>query len=206
MVEAGQNRPQFSDGEPMRRAFTLLELAVVVAIILILAAILFPVFARTRCYGPTNPCQSNQKLIGLAFRQYAQDYNERLPPVSSRSSGWADLLQPYAKSWAVFNCFSTPLNLLPATDYFFNGRLAGFPVNRVVLPEKTLLLGEGDDDRPTSTELRRFPVVALEDKTSPAWRHRETGAYYLFADGHVQFIRSEKFEAQVKWNPRHLSP
>lgn len=190
----------------MKRAVTLVEGLVVVAIIGILAAVLFPVFARTHCYGSSNPCQLNQKQIGLAFLQYAQDYDERLPPVASRSAGWADLLQPYAKSWFIFNCYSTPLNPLPATDYFFNGRLAGFAVDRVVLPKKTLLLGEGDDDRPTSTELRRLPVVALEDKTSPAWRHRETGANYLFADGHVQFITPKKFEAQVKWNPRHLSP
>ena len=189
----------------MKRAFTLVEFVVVVAIILILAAILFPAFSRTRCYAYPDRCQLNQKQVGLAFLQYAQDFESRFPPVASRSSGWADLLQPYAKSWTIFNCPSTPMNLLPSTDYFFNGRLAGRRTIWVVSPGTTILVGDGDDARPTSTELRRFPVVAFEDKKSPAWRHHE-GGNYLFADGHVGRIKPEHLGAKVKWNPREASP
>jgi len=63
-----------------RRAFTLIELLVVIAIIAILAAILFPVFARARGKARQASCQSNLKQIGLAMMQYAQDYDERNVP------------------------------------------------------------------------------------------------------------------------------
>lgn len=54
-----------------RRGFTLIELLVVIAIIAILAAILFPVFARAREAGRKAQCQSNMKQIGIAISMYA---------------------------------------------------------------------------------------------------------------------------------------
>ena len=66
------------DSTALRRGFTLIELLVVVAIIAILAAILFPVFARAREKARQSTCQSNQKQIALAMRMYMQDYDETL--------------------------------------------------------------------------------------------------------------------------------
>ena len=58
------------------RGFTLIELLVVIAIIAILAAILFPVFARAREAARKTSCLSNMKQIGLAAMMYVQDYDE----------------------------------------------------------------------------------------------------------------------------------
>jgi len=63
----------------MRKGFTLIELLVVIAIIAILAAILFPVFAKAREKARQTACLSNMKQVGLAFMTYAQDYDEKLP-------------------------------------------------------------------------------------------------------------------------------
>lgn len=59
--------------------FTLIELLVVIAIIALLAAILFPVFARARENARKSSCLSNMRQLGLGFLQYTQDYDERLP-------------------------------------------------------------------------------------------------------------------------------
>jgi prepilin-type N-terminal cleavage/methylation domain-containing protein/prepilin-type processing-associated H-X9-DG protein len=103
------------------KGFTLIELLVVIAIISILAAILFPVFARARENARRASCMSNEKQMGLGIMQYTQDYDEKLPPVDeSYSSGgeifpdgsagptssyliWIDLLNPYVKSYQIFN-------------------------------------------------------------------------------------------------------
>ena len=63
----------------MRKGFTLIELLVVIAIIAILAAILFPVFARAREKARQTHCLNNTKQVGLAFQMYSQDFDERTP-------------------------------------------------------------------------------------------------------------------------------
>ncbi|RYG75607.1 DUF1559 domain-containing protein [bacterium] len=103
-----------------RQAFTLIELLVVVAIIAILAAILFPVFGRARENGRRASCQSNLKQIGLGMMQYSQDYDEVLiadwyssggspgstEPPSSSTVGykWMDAAYPYIESEQIFMC------------------------------------------------------------------------------------------------------
>ena len=62
-----------------QKAFTLIELLVVITIISILAAILFPVFARARENARRSSCMSNMKQIGLGIMQYVQDYDEHYP-------------------------------------------------------------------------------------------------------------------------------
>lgn len=90
------------------RAFTLIELLVIVAIIAILAAILFPVFGRARENARRTVCQSNMKQLGLAYMQYTQDYDERSPAIylagspTLRTPGM--VLDPYIKSALTWRC------------------------------------------------------------------------------------------------------
>jgi len=90
-------------------AFTLIELLVVISIIAVLAAMLFPVFARARESARRSSCLSNLKQVGLAFMQYNQDYDERYPLSSYDPDGnghvsWTVSAQPYMKSIQLFRC------------------------------------------------------------------------------------------------------
>ena len=88
-----------------RLGFTLIELLVVIAIIAILAAILFPVFAKVREKARQISCLNNQKQIGLAFMQYSQDNDEMLPYTwYSNDNNWAGPISVYVKSAGVFKC------------------------------------------------------------------------------------------------------
>ncbi len=95
-----------------QRGFTLIELLVVIAIIAILAAILFPVFAKAREKARQTTCLSNMKQIGLGVLQYCQDYDNLLPadavyPVSYPGTEpyvMAARLNAYTKSFAIFKC------------------------------------------------------------------------------------------------------
>ncbi len=116
-----------------KRGFTLIELLVVIAIIAILAAILFPAFAKARESARRASCASNLKQMGIATMQYSQEYDEHLyphrlngvpNPLSNANGGpydaagitgnaanrifWISLLQPYLKSYDVFRCPSNP--------------------------------------------------------------------------------------------------
>jgi len=116
-----------------KRGFTLIELFVVIAIIAILAAILFPVFAGVRERAKAISCASNCKQIGSAAMLYHQSYDDYNPlffityPAGSSPSRltWAGLLQPYCKSWPMFRCPSmqdaATANGDLWTDPVFNG-------------------------------------------------------------------------------------
>jgi prepilin-type N-terminal cleavage/methylation domain-containing protein len=116
-----------------KNGFTLIELLVVIAIIAILAAILFPVFARARENARRTSCVSNLKQIGLGIMQYVQDYDEKMPPAyivttqmppdgmfwSGGAWFWQQIIFPYTKSKQIYVCPSTPLNT-SATPYYAN--------------------------------------------------------------------------------------
>src|ERR687891_88477 len=110
-----------------QRAFTLIELLVVIAIIAILAAILFPVFARARESARSASCRSNLKQIGLAAAMYKQDYDETMPfqvngsawtfhptdPANQTYWGWFYL--PYSKNQQIWACPSARENAVKKT-------------------------------------------------------------------------------------------
>ncbi len=88
------------------RGFTLIEILIVVAIVGILAAILFPVFGSARETARTATCSSNLKQIYLGTQLYVQDNNGTYPNPGyvSTKCGWANLVYPYVKSTDVFQC------------------------------------------------------------------------------------------------------
>ncbi len=95
-----------------RSGFTLIELLVVIAIIAILAAILFPVFARAREKARQASCLSNVKEIALAALMYLEDYDGIMPPTvgshdhyySNGGKWWYDRVMPYIKNNQVLLC------------------------------------------------------------------------------------------------------
>jgi prepilin-type N-terminal cleavage/methylation domain-containing protein/prepilin-type processing-associated H-X9-DG protein len=92
----------------MRRAgFTLIELLVVIAIIAILAAILFPVFAKAREKAQQTSCLSNVKQLTLAVLMYAQDYDDTLPMGAWDLSRWYLDIEPYTKNTQILACPTT---------------------------------------------------------------------------------------------------
>ncbi len=126
---------------PNNQGFTLIELLVVIAIIALLAAILFPVFAKAREKARQTSCLSNEKQIGLAFMSYVQDYDETFPIAPNLTSianagglndlnwqetGWAGRVYSYVKSTAIFRCPDDPTTAtLPAVpiSYGYNSAI-----------------------------------------------------------------------------------
>ncbi|HOC31287.1 MAG TPA: prepilin-type N-terminal cleavage/methylation domain-containing protein [Armatimonadota bacterium] len=88
----------------VKRGFTLIELLVVIAIIAILAAILFPVFAKARARSQTTACMSNMKQIGNALMLYVDDHDQR---VMYNWYEWHVDLDHYVKTGQIFECPSS---------------------------------------------------------------------------------------------------
>ncbi len=146
----------------VRKGFTLIELLVVIAIIAILAAILFPVFARARENARRTSCSSNLKQISLGILQYTQDYDEKFPRsivittvanvTPTNPYGWADAIQPYVKSVQLFQCPSEtegptddPTDTAPGyTDYWYNYQLTAVSQSAVVSASQTVMNGDGN--------------------------------------------------------------
>ena len=172
-----------------KRGFTLIELLVVIAIIAILAAILFPAFARARENARRASCQSNLKQIGLGILQYVQDYDETMPSglinnadgnfmSFAAGQGWASQVYPYVKSAQIFGCPSDPTANGTNTNkmsYGYNPNVAHGPGSGFSNPDvwivsklsifnataKTILLTEvqGSASDPTSPTAVTSPIA-----------------------------------------------
>lgn len=192
-----------------RQAFTLIELLVVIAIIAILAAILFPVFARARENARKSSCANNVKHLGLAMKQYIQDFDDIFPPdgdavASKELTGWAYTIQPYLKSEQLLQCPSDSAKspdaptiqeraLLPNfTDYYYNFNLGSGTLSDadVTRPANVVLHGDGvSGSLSSAADYFRDSVPS----GMGARRHLE-GANYAFVDGHVKWLLPSKVD------------
>jgi prepilin-type N-terminal cleavage/methylation domain-containing protein/prepilin-type processing-associated H-X9-DG protein len=138
------------DSKKRVSAFTLIELLVVIAIIAILAAILFPVFARARENARRASCQSNLKQIGLGIMQYTQDYDERMPGSTANNGGdsyhsLSYYVNPYVKSTQIFKCPSDTTSNVYSYGYNYvylalNGISNAVAIAKIQTPAETVEL------------------------------------------------------------------
>jgi len=127
-LQSGPNTSFRASYSARLKGFTLIELLVVIAIIAILAAILFPVFARARENARRSSCASNLKQLGLGFAQYIQDYDGLYPQgygtatgIAAGQSGgtetadvlWTGRIDPYTKSKQILVCPSAQFIVSP---------------------------------------------------------------------------------------------
>jgi prepilin-type N-terminal cleavage/methylation domain-containing protein len=143
----------------MRRnkGFTLIELLVVIAIIAILAAILFPVFAKAREAARRTGCASNMKQVTTGLIMYTQDYDEIFPVQQDNDLGtyatsvrgcWINSTMPYVKNQGVWWCpsarrhASVPPNPPSDSNYYYNGHASGKALAAIDRPAEAVLFAE----------------------------------------------------------------
>ena len=131
----------------VNKGFTLIELLVVIAIIAILAAILFPVFARARENARRASCQSNLKQQGLGILQYLQDYDEKYPNAYYYETGtiqpaewypdysfWQNVIYPYVKSEQIMRCPSASA-LVSSSAFYASPLFGAYGANELLMPQ-----------------------------------------------------------------------
>lgn len=177
--------------------FTLIELLVVIAIIAILAAILFPVFAKARDAARFTSCLSNLKQLGVAMQMYIQDNGDKYPEAETYL-GWfttipVSKIKPYAKSDAIFWCpvedASVKTNLVSKNCY------CSYQYNTWYMPDTTWVNFANSTGPKNPADISilydNMPSqVVFEPETTVNGVH---GQYFrrnaLFADCHAQSLR-----------------
>lgn len=197
--------------ERERRGFTLIELLVVIAIISILAAILFPVFARARENARRASCQSNLKQIALGIAQYTQDYDEKYPLLQDPSVGsgipYVTAIDPYMKSNQIFICPSAPQTTLydsgndgvvadgtwqtRTSDGYKASARGNYGINANLTGATGISLATVNQPAITAlvfdcSWLDAAGATANGDNVMEAARHLD-GSNVSYADGHVKF-------------------
>ncbi len=198
-----------------RKGFTLIELLVVIAIIAILAAILFPVFARAREKARQSSCLSNVKQLMLAIMMYAQDYDETLPYASAWGEAatpsyitWYQALMPYVKNSQIIVCPSYPNQSIGYGWNYQNfgyraasgsiGRSPGCKLGEIPIHAETILIGDDPDEGfhdaggmyiygPTQFDPSGDNATNDPALSNVARRHNG-GGNYGFCDGHAKWV------------------
>lgn len=213
-----------------RNGFTLIELLVVIAIIAILAAILFPVFAKAREKARQAACLNNVKQLGLAIMMYAQDHDETSVPLSQGGYNgnprvsWEAMLQPYMKNLNILVCPSKPTFTLAyglcysniaadETSVGAGGR--GVALAAVESPAEALFLTESQQNSSSTNglrhiySLRQYALGAVANypyNGIAAYPARHNGGNMVsFGDGHAKWI-SESTLLDRQWSGWQSQP
>ncbi len=202
----------------MRRGFTLIELLVVIAIIAILAAILFPVFARAREKARQTSCLSNLKQLGLGMLMYVQDYDETF--VRSNFSGylnvapdpgnptfnwregtlwyktWPTGILPYVKNSQIFLC--------PSTTYHNNGIAYGIPSGCI---DRSGQYAEFFTRSVRLAELLKpAETIMIGEKFGGNPQYILSGIYYCMRDNHNEGSNVAFADGHAKWQKMQRNP
>ncbi len=210
-----------------KTAFTLIELLVVIAIVALLAAILFPVFARARENARKSSCLNNTKQIGVALTMYVQDADETYPPAYYNGGGiplgaW---LENYSRNRQIWRCPSDGVNRTAVrpdylnqsyawNSWYFNSNNGKFGPQYV--PKKLSDIKKVADlaavwgswaangfifDHPNNPGICSEPRARIEGSldcaNSTVSQGHLGGGNFTFADGHAKFINSGKIMEQL---------
>jgi prepilin-type N-terminal cleavage/methylation domain-containing protein/prepilin-type processing-associated H-X9-DG protein len=190
----------------MKRGFTLIELLVVIAIIAILAAILFPVFAKAREKARQTACLSNIKEIALAGLMYAQDYDETISNSSYGGYGYPRLMDPYIKNLQIWVCPSLRTNLMEfcgdttghnvRSTYAMNDWIeqsGGYPMAWIKRPSEKIWWCDGPG--------RQCGAVWGSSSAFMAWGDDGWG-YWGVSDIHNDGSNVAYFDGHAKWRKK----
>ena len=179
--------------DKLRSGFTLIEMLIVVAIIAVLAAILYPVFQKVRENARATVCLSNYHQIGLAIHQYANDSDGQTPPDGGSFSGLITDCAPYTHTAGLFICPDDYDRIKEgrAGTYRMASLYQGLPIscgwkdpyNMSILaqPAQTTLAYEAEQD------FTQSPIVTT-------YRHRG-GTQILAFDSHTRWVRGVSKDA-----------
>jgi prepilin-type N-terminal cleavage/methylation domain-containing protein/prepilin-type processing-associated H-X9-DG protein len=177
------------------RGFTLIELLVVIAIIAILAAILFPVFAKARAKARTAGCASNQRQIAMALIMYAGDYDGNFPynaccPAGSRVL-WQDMLASYGPNvnrWGDFWGCKEGMNY--NLSYYMGGAANGrFTFNMDSGSRQVGMSVKHPESVMATAETTTWSATMANGNPAPFYVGPHNGSTNMsFQDGHVKLV------------------
>lgn len=169
----------------MRRGFTLIELLVVIAIIAILAAILFPVFAKAREKARQTSCLNNLRQISAAVNMYVQDNGEVFFP-DTTTQAWAVVLSAY-NGPSIYDCpTKTGKGTNTAPEYGVNPTLFGMAMGDVDAPDNTVTVA----DLAMPAARTNYSLRADSSTYDMDPRHN-TGLCAAAVDGHVAYAAAK---------------
>ncbi|HEX2999408.1 MAG TPA: DUF1559 domain-containing protein [Armatimonadota bacterium] len=196
-----------------RHGFTLIELLVVIAIIAILAAILFPVFARARENARKANCSSNLKQLAMGVTMYTEDYDGRIPfgynPGPATWQWWFNDIQPYIKNNEVLKCPSmagsgaTGNNgyAVPMYHIWKDGGVPQRSTTEFQAPADLLMIVDANWSWthycPTcfASGACGCCTTGCKPPYSPAVKRHSEGCNVAFFDGHVKWMKDSALQS-----------